>query len=722
MSLPAIGNRVRLPYLLALALGSFLALSACGGGSSSATPTITISPTQSAVPVMNGTAQFIATVNNSSSGVVWEVNGIANGNLTVGTIQNDAVNPLQGDYAAPMSVPASNPVTVTAVLRSNSHIISNPASVSITAASGLTVTPSSTTAIANIPVPFTAYLNGAVDMNVTWSVTSNLGGNVGSIGSSGSYIPPLFPPPGGQVTVKAVDGTNVGTATVTVAYGLASLNGTYAFAYTGDDGSGFFTVAGSFTADGNGFIENGGVEDAEDLGGVSSAIPISGTTYTVGGDGRANIILNAGGNSVTLEAALTTNQHGLLIRYDNNATGSGTIDQQNTADFNVNGPYVFTFAGADGLFGPLGVAGRFTAGSLSIPNVNAIADVNDAGYVNNGNGPAVPDTSLSGSYCFDQNNTASGRGLLYLYAADFASFIPTTTQPSCAGAPPAQLEFAFYVVDHTHLHLVEIDGNAFTSGDIFEGLPGPFPEFPLPKVNTAFTLGGTSTSGPYAAGGVFASDGDGNVSGGVFANNSAGTINKALTINRCPYSTVNGPNTGRIDLSLAFTSGCTTGTPKLDEFAFYQTALAQPSAVMVEIDNNFVTNGVGYTQQQTPVAPTGSFAFNLTGQGVFKNTPGSYQQDALAQLSLTGTAVTSGNFNINNYGNVQPGTVLPAQSALPGVSGTFGQGTPFKLSVSIPGTGTAVYNLTYFYVDPSTYLLLDLDTNRVANGVIADQF
>ena len=43
-------------------------------------------------------------------------------------------------------------------------------------------------------------------------------------------------------------------------YSVASLNGTYAFLMSGQDGGGFFTRAGSFTANGAGAI-SGGVQD-----------------------------------------------------------------------------------------------------------------------------------------------------------------------------------------------------------------------------------------------------------------------------------------------------------------------------------------------------------------------------------------------------------------------------------------------------------------------------
>jgi hypothetical protein len=691
--------------LSAAAVIVFVGLSACGGGGGS-TPTVndlTILPGTVSVP-QGGTAQFSALLSGAVVSATWQA--------SAGTITS------AGLFTAPTS---SNGVQITATSGSNTGTIT----VNIVAAQPLAVGPSAIALPAGQGFTFTAT---GTNNPVTWSVSAPNGGNPGTIDSNGNYTPPLFPPPGQAVTVTATSGANSGTSNVLILYSNATLNGTYSFAYTGDDGSGFFTVAGSFPANGNGTIGSG-VEDEEDLGGVNQDIAISGGSYTVNADGRTAINFTAGGSPVVLQATLTTNQHGLVIRYDNQATGSGTIDQQNTADFNVTGPYVFSLSGADSFFNPLGFAGKFTASAGSIPNLNAIVDVNDGGDVNNncpsGNcnvAPGDPDTSLSGSYSLDQNNLPYGRGTITLNATNFGTFLPSGTQAS----------FAFYIIDHTHLHVVEIDSGAFTGGDIYEGLLGPgFGVGVIPKGNYPITLGGTSTQGAYAAGGIFAANGTGSVSGGVFDNNSGGNpINKGLTINECAYGTGYSPNgvdqgTGRVDLLLSFSSGTGCGTPNhsVDEFALYPTALMAPSAVMLEIDNNFITGGDAYAQQGSAVSPTGSFAFNLTGQGIFHNQQGSYQQDAVGQLVFSGTAITGGNVNINNYGSIFPSaTVVTNSTTLGAVSGSFGRGT-MKLTLSVPqGGGTPVYNMAYYYVDPSTYLLIDLDNNRIANGIIADQF
>src|SRR6202007_785854 len=173
-------------------------------------------------------------------------------------------------------------------------------------------------------------------------------------------------PPGATITVTATDGAATATGTATIVYSDASLKGPFAFSYSGDNSSGYFAVAGSFVSDGNGAIVSG-VEDVDSFStGASGPLAVNGT-YLVGPDGRGTVSLNSGLQSAgTLAFVLTTNQHGLLVRFDKNVTGSGTLDQQNLNDLTIsptiiNGPYVFSIAGADKSFRPMGVVGKFSA-------------------------------------------------------------------------------------------------------------------------------------------------------------------------------------------------------------------------------------------------------------------------------------------------------------------------------------------------------------------------
>jgi hypothetical protein len=74
---------------------------------------ITISPITATVNVGN-TQQFVATVQNSgNTAVTWQVNGVAGGSTSTGTISNS------GLYTAPATVPSPTAVTVTAVLQAD---------------------------------------------------------------------------------------------------------------------------------------------------------------------------------------------------------------------------------------------------------------------------------------------------------------------------------------------------------------------------------------------------------------------------------------------------------------------------------------------------------------------------------------------------------------------------------------------------------------------------
>ena len=82
---------------LCAALIMCLVLAGCGSSNSS-NVTITISPS-SATVLLGTSAQFISNVTGSSNAITWSVNGIANGDATVGTISST------GLYTAPVTRP-----------------------------------------------------------------------------------------------------------------------------------------------------------------------------------------------------------------------------------------------------------------------------------------------------------------------------------------------------------------------------------------------------------------------------------------------------------------------------------------------------------------------------------------------------------------------------------------------------------------------------------------
>jgi hypothetical protein len=643
--------------------------------------------------------------------VTWQVNTINGGNSSVGTIVSSPTDNEVGIYTAPPTTPNTNNnvVDITAIATqtatgstTTTTITSNIAAVTITAGLGLAVTPLTATVPAGGTFQFSATLNGVTDTNnVAWSVSSANGGSIGSIDSTGLYTAPNSPPPGGSVTITATDST-VGmsmTATAEIVYSDNSLKGPYAFSYTGNNQTGFYSVAGSFVADGSGHILSG-IQDVSGFStGVSFSVPITGGTYQVGGDGRGTAIISTISGNQTWRFALTTDQHAAMIRFDQNFTGSGTLDQQNLGDLSSlpAGPYVFRLFGADLKFRALGIAGKFsTDGAGNILAANAILDVNDAGTV------SPPDTSLHGTYAFDAANPNTGRGTLAINS--------NTTN---------QLTFAFYVVDSTRLRLVEIDGNDYLAGDMFSALSGSsFSTASLNASNFVFTTGGMSSTGAYAAGGVFTSDGNGNITGGALDANNAGTTTLDATVasSSCPYTVDSA--TGRVDLRLYTGTGTcpAEASSSVSEFAVYQTSLG--TALMLEIDSNANSSGVAIQQTTAAALNAGSYALSLGGRGVFQNAPSSYEESVDGEFPLSSSGVISGNLDINNYNAAFASDPIVSTGVSVTSPSSTGRGT-----VALSATDPAVtYNLIYYVIDGNTALLFDQDKIFILTGTLTKQF
>src|SRR5262249_9210606 len=157
-------------------------------------------------------------------------------------------------------------------------------------------------------------------------------------------------PPGSSTTITAVSGGSSGTANVTIVFSNASLSGSYAFSYTGDDASGFLAVVGNFIAD----PSTGTLTGTEDVLSAATnrpatnAIAIAGS-YSVGPDGRGSVSIAS--TTETWQFALATNDHAVMINFGQIgttgvATGSGTIDRQATTGTPLAlGRYVFQLAG-----------------------------------------------------------------------------------------------------------------------------------------------------------------------------------------------------------------------------------------------------------------------------------------------------------------------------------------------------------------------------------------
>jgi hypothetical protein len=196
---------------------------------------ISISPTSAAVPL--GAAQaFQATVTGAqNTTVTWDVNGIAGGNATVGSIVNSPPAPDIATYTAPQILPAGGSVTVHAISNTN-PIVSTSATITFNTAINVTLSPAIASLTLNERQTFSVHVNNTANQNVIWFVNGIAAGNsaTGEICVTGSnpcqpvltsaagsvdYIAPAglpTPNPAILTATSQADGTASASASITI--------------------------------------------------------------------------------------------------------------------------------------------------------------------------------------------------------------------------------------------------------------------------------------------------------------------------------------------------------------------------------------------------------------------------------------------------------------------------------------------------------------------------
>jgi hypothetical protein len=444
----------------------------------------------------------------------------------------------------------------------------------------------------------------------------------------------------------------------------ANFNGPFAFSYIGSDGAGFLAAAGSFQADGNGHI-TAGTQDINSGFGIFTNAAVTGT-YTVRADGRGSATLNSSPGNTTIDFVLVASGHALITRFDSRATGSGTIDQQTTSAFSnaaLAGSFAFNLAGIDAIGNPLGVAGNFTADATG----NITSGVDDS----NDNGGIITNDPLTGSIPV----AASGRG--------------TATLNTIRGA----LSFAYYVVDATHLKIVETDASLALGGEAFRQT-GPFSNASV-SGPFAFSIAGADllSGGPFAAGGVLTSNGAGVVSSGTEDLNDAGVVTTNVGFTGSYTMAANGRGT----LTLTTTAGTFT-------FVIYPSA---GGVLALETDISFLTTGTALQQTGTftNASLTGTYGLNFTGATT------SGEIDSIAQFTADGSSRVNGIIDLNNTGGITFGQPL---------AGTFNVATSGRTTLALQ-TPLGTQNLAVYLVNGNRALFVELDSTLVAAGDIRHQ-
>lgn len=448
----------------------------------------------------------------------------------------------------------------------------------------------------------------------------------------------------------------------------SNLSGTYVVAISGTDATGngsFFAVAGTIAADGKGNI-TGGTLDINDLAlggtGVFAAQAVSASAYNVSSDGRGTARIVTSALTFSIDFVLTSNTHGLVTRFDGNGSGSGTLDLQGTATQSSLTSLAFSVSGADSAQTPLASVGAFT--------------LNSSGTITSGTQ--------------DLNDGGSSAGLTALPVTGSLTLTSGTLGTAQINTSFGSLGFDAWVIDSTHLKLIETDATGLAlSGDAFTQ------QTTFTAGQLIFTiLGFDSSQNPLAAGGFATTDVNGTLSAGIEDYNDAGTTGSVPAFTGSCTTFV----AGRCQLAL---TGFSNGAFGNYVFAAYPSS---GGVQLLEIDSLGITSGVGYPQTATSFASSVGYGLNLTGSNI------NGEVDDIGQFNATSTNVT-GILDENDItapiGDIQlSGTYLPDSPAT-------GRG-----SITVPTIGTLIgtLNLEYYVVNSSTALLLEGDSEQATVG------
>jgi hypothetical protein len=186
---------------------------------------VVVSPANASVAL--GTTQiFTAQVTGiANTNVTWDVNGIASGNATLGTVSNNSGSDIT-TYTAPSVLPSPFTVTIHATSAANANI-SGQAVVTLTSSESVMLAPATATLAISHRQTFSAVVSGGAITNVTWQVNGIPGGNstVGQIcvvasnpcqavttapAGSVDYLSPVAVPSPNPVTLSAIGQANPG--------------------------------------------------------------------------------------------------------------------------------------------------------------------------------------------------------------------------------------------------------------------------------------------------------------------------------------------------------------------------------------------------------------------------------------------------------------------------------------------------------------------------------
>jgi len=288
-----------------------------------------------------------------------------------------------------------------------------------------------------------------------------------------------------------------------------NLNGNYAFLFQGwYSGQAYLNFAGSLVADGNGNITSGQADQNDPVKGPQQWT-LTGT-YCIASNNLGTMSINNGTASHTYAIVIQSDGNGSVMPYDatNTIVMSGVFFKQDTSAFSTskfNGSYAFGFSGVGGGENRYAVAGAFSSdGQGNLTNGELDADEINGNPTN---------TTFTAN---DFTVASSGRGTV-------------TLNITGVGAG----NFAFYVVDATHLLMIQTDAisgplGSVLSGQVLQqsGLTGNNTDLDGIVIFAMEQIDFTCTPVcPEVLVGLLTTDGSGNIDSLAGDDNDGGTIN-----------------------------------------------------------------------------------------------------------------------------------------------------------------------------------------------------
>jgi hypothetical protein len=549
--------------------------------------------------------------------------------------------------------------------------------------------------------------NDSANAGVDWAVICPNDANCGSLtplhtasGSPATYVPSSTAGNGQNVTIEAfatADHTkNVGASLGIVVLGFASnLKGNYVFATQGVDANGGpFQLAGVATLDGKGSVVGGEQTHSDYV--LSYSDPISGGTYTIGSDGRGTMMLNTTNQNIgqlgveNFAIVFLSSSKVLVETLDDpnlqpsNETSSGTMDLQ-AGTTAPTGGYAFAVNGTDLNLDPMALGGVIDISSPgTIAKIGSVVDQDLAGTL-------VKKAALSGT----------------VTAPDAFGSLQFTLN---AAFNPTPLVFTGYVVDATHIKLIESDndGSATAYGStsgiaISQGTAtGTFKNKSSVEGNYVFGILGQDLTGlptSLASAGTFTADATGKFTTG-FNDEYLSGFGVAISDSITGTYKLDTSGDGRVDANITFK----TNGPG-PELILYLTGNGNPPLIL-DADSNLGSVGIGvaYPQVGSSFSFSGPYGLYFT-QGAF-----GAENDGTAQVTADGTAQTLAGIVDSNF-LFSPLTDTDLTGTFGPIS-TTGRSTGTLTNTFFPSPGSAANTIaaSYYFIDATQGLFIETDS------------